>query len=85
MDHGGAEPRKTSIGINGHVGPINSPTVLNSSYNFVQFWDGRAKDLRKSKPKVPFANPGEMGATWDGVVAKLKKNEEYTAAFCQAL
>jgi cytochrome c peroxidase len=82
MEHGGAEPRKTSIGINGHVGPINSPTVLNSSYNFVQFWDGRAKDLRE-QAEGPVANPGEMGATWDAVVAKLKKNEEYAAEFAK--
>jgi cytochrome c peroxidase len=27
LEHGGAEPRKTSTGIGGHVGPINSPTV----------------------------------------------------------
>src|SRR5690606_17909499 len=28
LDHGGAEPRKTSIGIREQVGPINAPTVL---------------------------------------------------------
>jgi cytochrome c peroxidase len=80
FDHGGAEPRKTSIGMNGHVGPINSPTVLNSGYNFVQFWDGRAKDLQ-DQAAGPVANPGEMGETWESVVAKLKKNPEYVAAF----
>ena len=26
-------------------------------------------------------NPGEMGATWDGVVARLKKNEKYAESF----
>ena len=40
-----AEPRKVSIGIRGQQGPINSPSILNARYNFVQFWDGRAKDL----------------------------------------
>jgi cytochrome c peroxidase len=80
LDGGGAEPRKTSIGINGQVGPINSPTVLNSGYNFVQFWDGRAKDLQE-QAAGPVANPMEMGETWDNVVKKLKKNPEYVAAF----
>jgi len=80
LDHGGAEPRKTSTGIRGQVGPINSPTVLNSSHNFVQFWDGRAKDLRE-QAAGPVANPIEMGATWEGVVKRLKGNDKYVAEF----
>jgi cytochrome c peroxidase len=80
LDHGGAEPRKTSTGIGGQVGPINSPTVLNSSYNFVQFWDGRAKDLQE-QAAGPVENPSEMGAKWENVVKRLAKNEEYVSAF----
>lgn len=80
LDHGGAEPRKTSIGIKGQVGPINSPTVLNSSYNFVQFWDGRAKDLRE-QAAGPVANPIEMGATWEGVVKRVAKKSDYAERF----
>lgn len=82
LDHGGAEPRKTSIGIQGQKGPINSPTVLNSEYNFVQFWDGRAKDLRE-QALGPVANAIEMGANWDEVVVKIKKDDEYAAAFAK--
>jgi len=82
LDHGGAEPRKTSKGIGGQIGPINSPTVLNSGYNFVQFWDGRAKDLQE-QAAGPVANPIEMGANWDGVVARLKKNKKYAATFAK--
>jgi cytochrome c peroxidase len=82
LDHGGAEPRKTSKGIGGQIGPINSPTVLNSGYNFVQFWDGRAKDLQE-QAAGPVANPSEMGANWDAVVGRLKKNKEYAAAFAK--
>lgn len=82
LEHGGAEPRKTSTGIRGQVGPINSPTVLNSSYNFVQFWDGRAKDLQE-QAAGPVENPIEMGATWPDVVERLKKNKEYAAAFAK--
>lgn len=82
LDHGGAEPRKTSIGIRGQKGPINSPTVLNSAYNFVQFWDGRAKDLQE-QAEGPVANAIEMGANWDEVVVKIKKDDEYAAAFAK--
>ena len=82
LDHGGAEPRKTSTGIRGQVGPINSPTVLNAGYNFVQFWDGRTKDLQE-QAAGPVENPIEMGAKWDEVVERLKKNEEYVATFAK--
>ena len=80
LEHGGAEPRKTSTGIGGQIGPINSPTVLNSSYNFVQFWDGRAKDLQE-QAAGPVENPSEMGSKWDDVVKRLAKNEKYAATF----
>ncbi len=82
LDHGGAEPRKTSTGIRGQVGPINSPSVLNAGYNFVQFWDGRAKDLQE-QAAGPVENPTEMGAKWDEVVVRLGKNKEYVAAFAK--
>ena len=82
LEHGGAEPRKTSAGIGGQIGPINSPTVLNSSYNFVQFWDGRAKDLQE-QAAGPVENPIEMGTKWEDVVKRLAKNEEYAATFAK--
>src|SRR5712671_4546082 len=31
---GGVDGRQTALGINGQVGPINTPTVLNSGLNF---------------------------------------------------
>jgi cytochrome c peroxidase len=79
LDHGGAEPRKTSKGIKGQLGPINSPTVLNASLNLAQFWDGRAKDLQE-QAEGPVANPMEMGETWENVVKKLDKHAEYKPA-----
>lgn len=80
LDHGGAEPRKTSVGVKGQVGPINSPTVLNASFNIAQFWDGRAKDLQE-QAAGPVANPIEMGETWDNVVKKVGKDKKYAKAF----
>lgn len=82
LEHGGAEPRKTSTGIRGQIGPINSPTVLNSAYNFVQFWDGRAKDLQE-QAAGPVENPIEMGTTWPEAVERIEKNEEYAKAFAE--
>ena len=84
LDHGGAEPRVTSTGIRAQVGPINSPTVLNASLNFVQFWDGRAATLQE-QAAGPVTNPIEMGATWEQVVERLSADEalrtEMTAVY----
>jgi cytochrome c peroxidase len=46
LSMGGTDNIKTSIGHNWQEGPINAPTVLNSSLNVAQFWDGRAADLK---------------------------------------
>ncbi|MDG2679597.1 cytochrome-c peroxidase, partial [Vibrio parahaemolyticus] len=43
---GGVDNLPSSIGHKWSIGPINSPTVFNSDLNFVQFWNGRAKDLQ---------------------------------------
>ncbi len=61
LSMGGTDNIRTSIGHNWQEGPINSPTVLNSSLNVAQFWDGRAKDL-KEQAAGPIANPGEMAS-----------------------
>lgn len=56
----GVDNKKTSDGaVHGKVGRRNSPTVFNAGYQFVQFWDGRAKDL-KEQAKGPIINPDEM-------------------------
>lgn len=78
LDSGGAEPRATSIGIRGQVGPINAPTVLNAGLGFVQFWDGRAADLQ-AQAAGPVTNPLEMGATWEQVTQRLSADAELRA------
>ena len=80
---GGDDGLKTSTGIKGSTGPINAPTVLNSVFNFRQFWDGRAVDL-KEQAQGPVTNPLEMGATWPDVIAKLSADETYVEAFARA-
>ncbi len=78
--HGGVDGHRTSTGIRGQVGPINAPTVLNARYNVLQFWDGRAANLRE-QAAGPVANPAEMGSTWPAVVAALGRNPAYVTAF----
>lgn len=80
LDHGGAEPRRTSTGIGGQVGPINSPTVLNAHFNFVQFWDGRAADLQE-QAGGPVENPMEMGTTFPEAIERVKTDAWYVERF----
>lgn len=76
----GTDNLESSVGVGGKKGQINSPTVYNSVFNFVQFWNGRAKDLRE-QAKGPILNPIEMANTKEGAVASLVKNKAYVAEF----
>ena len=77
---GGADGKPTAVGIGGQVGPINTPTVLNSSFNFRQFWNGRAATLEE-QAAGPVHNPGEMGSNWDEVLAKLRQDAALVGKF----
>jgi cytochrome c peroxidase len=77
---GGSDNLVSSVGHNWQRGPINSPTVLNSSMNVAQFWDGRARDL-KEQAGGPIANPGEMASTHELAVQVLDSIPGYTAEF----
>ncbi|GBR51953.1 cytochrome c peroxidase [Neokomagataea thailandica NBRC 106555] len=72
LDKGGVDNLVTSTGINGQSGPINAPSVYNSTFNMAQFWDGRAKDLA-AQAAGPVTNPKEMGAhNWDEAAARVR-------------
>lgn len=77
---GGVDNQVSSLGHKWKEGPINSPTVLNSSLNFVQFWDGRAKDL-KEQAAGPIENPLEMAFSHQLAVDTLHTLPEYRARF----
>ncbi len=80
LSMGGTDNLKTSIGHNWAKGPINAPTVLNSSLNVAQFWDGRAADL-KDQAGGPIANPGEMASNHTLAVEVLQSIPGYVGEF----
>jgi cytochrome c peroxidase len=80
LSMGGTDNLPTSIGDHWQQGPINSPTVLNSSLSVAQFWDGRAADL-KEQAGGPIANPGEMGFTHELAVGVLESIPGYVNEF----
>lgn len=83
LSMGGTDNIKTSIGHNWNEGPINAPTVLNSSLNVAQFWDGRAADLQ-AQAGGPIANPGEMAFTHTLAINVLQSIPGYVAEFKKA-
>jgi len=82
LSMGGSDNLKTSIGDHWKQGPINAPTVLNSSLNVAQFWDGRAADL-KAQAGGPIANPGEMASSHALAVGVVETIPAYRAEFKQ--
>ena len=70
INAGGADTKPLSDGaLPGTKGTRNSNTVLNAGFQFVQFWDGREKDL-KEQAKGPILNPVEMAMKDEKAVEK---------------
>ncbi|MFI5348320.1 MAG: cytochrome-c peroxidase [Elusimicrobiota bacterium] len=72
-----------STGIRGQKGGRSAPTVLNSAYMEVQFWDGRAKTLEE-QAKGPIQNPVEMGSTHEETVKRISQVKGYAPFFTAA-
>ena len=83
LSMGGSDNLKSSIGHNWQKGPINAPTVLNSSMGVAQFWDGRSPTL-KAQAGGPIANPGEMAFTHELAVGVLTTIPAYQTEFQRA-
>jgi len=77
---GFADPRQTSIGVGGGVGGRQAPTVYNTGFIPLQFWDGRAGSLEE-QAIGPIVNPVEMAETHENVVKKLGKIKGYQQQF----
>ena len=78
---GGEDGRSVSVGVNGHKGGRGAPTVWNSAFLSVQFWDGREPSL-EAQAKGPMINPIEMGnKDHKLVIDRLKKIPGYVNEF----
>lgn len=74
LKNGGDDGLVSSVGIDGKVGDVNAPTVFNSVFNFVQFWDGRANSLEE-QALGPIENPIEMAHSFKNLVKELEETE----------
>lgn len=81
---GGDDNRAFSSGVGGKFGGRSSPTVWNSAFLSVQFWDGRAASL-EDQAKGPLTNPVEMAMdSHQVVVDRIKKVPGYKPLFDNA-
>lgn len=81
LETAGVDNHQYSHGVDDQIGGVNAPTVYNAVYNFVQFWDGRAKTLADQAAGPPL-NPIEMASTsFDEIIAKLQADKPFAKAF----
>jgi cytochrome c peroxidase len=76
---GFSDGRPRGLGLGGELGR-NSPTVYNTSYNHLQFWDGRAGSLEE-QALGPIQNPNEMNQNLDALVKELSAVPGYVEKF----
>ena len=69
-----------ATGVRSQVGGRSAPTIINSAYSELQFWDGRAHRL-EGQALGPIANPIEMDHKLEDCVVKLNKIPGYKQQF----
>lgn len=80
----GADGRPGSVGITAVAGRRNAPTVWNTAFQSVLFWDGRAASLEE-QATGPMVNPEEMGMpSLEAVEQAVRANPAYGEAFANA-
>ncbi|EAR62219.1 cytochrome-c peroxidase [Neptuniibacter caesariensis] len=80
----GADGAAVSTGIYGQMGDRNAPTVWNTAFQKLLFWDGRAGSLEEQAIQ-PFLNPVEMGMPSVGSIEmRVREQPEYIEAFMRA-
>lgn len=61
----------------------NTPTLINAVFQSKYFWDGRTENLEHQIEDV-LLNHSEMGATFEDILATLRRSAEYRRLFAEA-
>ncbi len=62
---------------------LNTPSLLNARFNYLQGWEGRSGSLKDSVAQA-IGDPGQMGSSMDEVLAKLSSDTAYRDAFARS-
>lgn len=82
-DRAFAEPRPVSVGVQGRRGIRNAPSLVNTAYTPLLFWDGGSFSL-ENQVVAPLENPLEMDADLGEVLERLNADASYRAQFFDA-
>ncbi|WP_019501557.1 cytochrome-c peroxidase [Pseudanabaena sp. PCC 6802] len=79
---GGVDRRTHSVGVNGAIGEVNTPTVFNVRYNFYFNWNGKFENLTDHLEAL-MTSPKVMGTQWEASIRALQQDPEYVRGFTQ--
>lgn len=77
---GGTDRRSRSIGINGALTEVNTPTIFNARFNFRLNWNGKYTNLTEHLDAL-MNNPKVMGVQWPQAIQTLQQVPEYARSF----
>ncbi|HRE30683.1 MAG TPA: cytochrome c peroxidase [Candidatus Berkiella sp.] len=80
LKNAGVDNLPQYIGMNKQVGTVNTPTILNVSLNFRQFWDGRAKSIAEAISDH-VQDKSIFDSNWPTIVQHLSENSIYSEDF----
>jgi cytochrome c peroxidase len=80
LDRSGDDQRPRSVGADGQPVDFNAPTVFNAALNYRLNWLGNFRTIEEQNEAVLF-NKRLMNTTWDELLAKLRADRDYQAAF----
>jgi len=81
--HAFADTQQVSPGVGGMRGTRNVPALVNRAWGSSHFWDGRGASLELVVLE-PIENPRELDLPLEVLVARLRSDRSYRAAFVRA-
>ncbi len=78
--NGWSDNKKVSTGVFGQKDIIQTPTILNAVFNFREFWNGRAKNL-KEQVDITLHNSIEMGMDKKSIEKRVNGIKSYKDMF----
>ena len=77
---GGTDRRAHSIGINGALTEVNTPTIFNARFNYRFNWNGKFTNLTDHLDAL-MNNPQVMGVQWPEAIRSLQQVPDYVRSF----
>jgi cytochrome c peroxidase len=81
--HAFADQVPFSLGVDGQLGPRNTPSILNAAYSPKLLWDGASQGLEE-QVRYPITHPREMSMTNSQVIKVVEAKADYRPLFAAA-